>query len=124
VLAHARPEWVERYQGRTDEVRLPKTKEAQLELAEIIGEDGHVLLAAVYAADAPHWLREVPAVDILRRVWLQNYLPTESGVRWRKTEDGPPKASQFVSSPFDTDAHLGRKNHRLGWLHGASDRNM
>ena len=64
VLAHARPDWVERYQGRTDEVRLPKSKEAQLELADTIGEDGDMLLAAVYRADAPHWLRELPAVDI------------------------------------------------------------
>jgi transposase len=115
VLAQAWPEWVERYQGRTDEVRLPKSKEAQLEFAETIGADGHMLLAAVYRADAPHWLREVPAVDILRRVWLQNYLPTEAGVRWRTTDDGLPKASQFVSSPFDTDAHLGRK-HTTGWV--------
>ena len=44
VLAHARPDWVERYQGRTDEVRLPKSKEAQLEFAETIGADGHMLL--------------------------------------------------------------------------------
>ena len=115
VLAHARPDWVERYQGRTDEVRLPKSKEAQLELADTIGEDGHMLLAAVYCADAPHWLREVPAVDILRRVWLQNYVPTEAGVHWRTTDDGLPKASRFVSSPFDTDAHLGRKN-TTGWV--------
>lgn len=115
MLAHARAEWVERYQGRTDEVRLPKTKEAQLEFADTIGADGHRLLEATYRADAPHWLREVPAVDILRRVWVQNYLPTGAGVRWRTTEDGLPKASQFVSSPFDTDAHLGR-NHTTGWV--------
>ena len=96
-------------------MRLPKSKEAQLELADTIGEDGDMLLAAVYRADAPHWLREVPAVDILRRVWLQNYLPTEAGVHWRTTDDGLPKASRFVSSPFDTDAHLGRKN-TTGWV--------
>jgi transposase len=39
MLAHARPDWVERYR-RTDEVRLPKSKEAQLELAGMIGADG------------------------------------------------------------------------------------
>ena len=66
VLVHARPEWVERYQGRTDEVRLPKSKEAQLQLAETIGADGQILLAAVYGADAPRWLREVPAWQLER----------------------------------------------------------
>lgn len=115
VLDHARPEWVERYQGRTDEVRLPKGKEAQQKLAETIGADGQLLLAAVYRADAPLWLREVPAVEIMRRIWVQNYLPTPAGARWRTTDDGLPKASQFVSSPFDTDAHLGRKN-TTGWV--------
>jgi Integrase core domain len=115
MLAHARQEWVERYEGRTDEVRLPKSKEGQQQLADTIGGDGQALLAAAYAVDAPPWLREVPAVDTLRRVWLQNYLPTEAGVRWRTTDDGIPKASQFLSSPFDLDAHLGRKN-TTGWV--------
>ncbi len=76
-------------------MRLPKSKEAQLELADMIGADGHLLLEAIYRGDAPPWLGEVPAVDILRRVWLQNYLRTESGVRWRTTEDGLPKASHL-----------------------------
>ncbi len=78
MLAHARPDWVERYQGRTDEVRLPKGKKAQLQLAEAIGRDGDVLLAAVYERHTPHSLREVTAVDILRRVWLQNSPKTTS----------------------------------------------
>jgi hypothetical protein len=46
---------------------------------------------------------------------VQNYLPTEACVRWRTTDDGLPKASQFVSSPFVTDAHLGR-NNTTGWV--------
>lgn len=115
TLTHAQAEWVERYQGRTDEVRLPKSKEGQQQLADTIGGDGQVLLTAVYSADAPPWLREVPAVDTLRRIWLQNYLSTEVGVRWRTTDDGIPKAAKFVSSPFDLDAHLGRKN-TTGWV--------
>ena len=30
------------------------------------------------------------AVQTLRQVWLQNYLPTEVGMRWRTSEDGLP----------------------------------
>jgi hypothetical protein len=33
-----------------------------------IGRDGWRLLAAIDHADAPSWLREVPAVALLRRV--------------------------------------------------------
>jgi hypothetical protein len=38
--------------------------------AVIVGTDGFALLEAVYAAEVPSWLREVPAVQTLRRLWL------------------------------------------------------
>jgi transposase len=62
----ARIDWVERYGQRSDAFRLPKAKTAQRELADTIGRDGVDLLGAVDAPDAPTWLREVPAVAILR----------------------------------------------------------
>jgi transposase len=40
LQSHARPEWLERYAGRSDEWRLPKSKEAQTDLANTIGKDG------------------------------------------------------------------------------------
>jgi transposase len=98
---HARPEWLERYTGRSDEWRLPKSKEGQTDLANTIGNDGAVLFRAIYSPRTPRWLRDVPAVETLRRVWIQNYVPTEDGPRWRSSDDGLPKASQFVSSPLD-----------------------
>ena len=106
---HAEAEWVARYGRHWDEERLPKGKEAQRELAERIGADGTALLTALCAANAPPRLRERPAVEALWRVWVQNYLQTERGARWRTDEDGLPKAAQFVSSPHDPDAHLGKK---------------
>ena len=115
LQSQARPEWLERYTGRSDEWRLPKSKEAQTDLANTIGKDGAVLFRAIYSSRAPRWLRDVPAVETLRRVWVQNYVPTEAGPRWRSSDDGLPKASQFVSSPLDLDAHLGRK-HTTAWV--------
>jgi transposase len=109
LVAHANPEWVKRYHRRSDEGRLPKGKAAQRELADQIGRDGTALLEAAFSADAPSWLREVPAVEMLRRIWLQNYLQTEEGARFRTAEDGLPPSAQFVSSPHDPDAHLGKK---------------
>jgi transposase len=74
-----------------------------------------MLLSAVYAADAPGWLREVPAIDVLRRVWVQNFVPTERGVRWRTEEDGLPPAALFIASPYELDAHYARK-YSTSWV--------
>jgi transposase len=102
--------WAERYGSRFDEFRLPKATAAREALAEAIGRDGVGLLTAVYAADAPAWLRTVPAVETLRRIWVQEYYaPTAEGhVRWRAVEDLPP-AARMVNSPHDPDARFSIK---------------
>jgi len=64
------PAWPERYARRLEDADLPKGQAAREAFAVLIGSDGHALLAAVYAPDAPGWLREVPAVELLRRVWV------------------------------------------------------
>lgn len=109
LVDHADPAWVERYRGRSDELRLPEGKAAQAALATTIGADGLIVLEALLCADAPPWVRQVPAVETLRRVWVQNFLATADGVRFRTPEDGLPRASGFISSPFDLDAHLAQK---------------
>jgi transposase len=58
------------------------------------------LLTAIYDASSPQWLRDVPALDILRRVWLQNYLWDDAHLIWRASDNIPP-ATQFISSPYD-----------------------
>ena len=55
------------------------------------------------------WLRQVPAVETLRRVWVQQFYLSAEGVQWRTAEHGIPPSSLFLSSPYDTDAHLSRK---------------
>jgi transposase len=109
LRVHAQPEWVERYDRRAEDDRLPAKKEQRQARAQRIGADGAALLTAIYAAEAPTWLREVPAVDLLRRVWVQNFLQTAQEVRWRTDEDGIPPSSHFISSPYDAEAHDARK---------------
>src|SRR5690348_2254326 len=99
----AAPEWVERYERRAAAGRLPTTHEQRQRLAATAGADGLTLLTAIYAADAPGWLRKVPAVDVLRQVWGQHFVPREPREqreprrRWRTQEDGlPPIASNRV----------------------------
>jgi transposase len=108
LLSQTQPEWAERYGRRCDDERLPKEEQERETLARTIGADGFRLLAAIYAESAPPWLREIPAVEIARQVWVQQYYRDEAGLRWRKGDEIPP-AAQFISSPYDTDARYGKK---------------
>jgi transposase len=112
LRAHSPPTWAERYGRRIEDERLPTGKEAREAQAVTIGTDGYALLGAVYASDAPAWLRALPAVETLRRVWVQNYLHIVDGAGGRaawRVDDAIPPASQFISSPHDGDAHYARK---------------
>ena len=101
-------EWYERYGSRVEEYHLPKAIKERQALAEQIGTDGSYLLEAIRDASAPAWLREVPAVEVLRRVWVQQFLLEDGQVRWRTNENIPP-ASLLISSPYDPQAHLSIK---------------
>jgi transposase len=101
-------EWYERYGTRTEEYRFPKEATKRQALTEQIGADGWWLLTAIRTADAPGWLSEVPAVEILRRVWVQQFWMDEGVIRWRSDKDIPP-ASILISSPYDPEAHLSIK---------------
>jgi transposase len=118
--------WFDRYSQRFEEYRLPPSRPARYALAEQIGADGYQLLLAVYHEMAPRWLREVPAVQLLRRVWVQQFYATvpEHPVRWRTAEDLPP-APLLISSPYDPEARYGTKRG-TEWTgsQGAPDRNL
>jgi transposase len=109
VWQHSQPEWVDRYERRAEESRFPTPRERRVTSANLVGRDGTALLAAIYHGGAPAWLREVPAVQTLRRVWVQQYYTTGDGIRWRTEADGLPPARLFLSSPYDPEARLGKK---------------
>jgi transposase len=108
------PDWRGRYARRAEDDRLPTTQAARAALTLTIGHDGWRLLAAIDYAEAPSWLREVPTVAILRRVWMHNYW--WDGTRLHGCEaDTIPPAAQFISSPYDSEAHYARK-HTTQWV--------
>lgn len=109
VQAFSRPEWIERYARRAEDMRLPKGQQARETLALAIGAAGCHLLTAVYEPAAPSWLREVPAVQTLRRVWVQNFYREGEHLGWRTEIQGIPASADFISSPYDLDAHYARK---------------
>jgi len=77
-------------------------------VAELIGRDGSHLLADSDEASAPPFLREIPAVQILRRIWIQNDVWVEGQLHWRDNDNLPP-GNQFINSPSDQEARYGKK---------------
>jgi transposase len=118
VVAHSRPEWVSRYERRFEEQRLPSSEEQRAALAAGIGVDGFELLAALWAERALSWLREVPAAEILRQMWIQQYVREPIGerlrVRWRAEAELPPMPQRLIS-PYDAAARYGKKRSTT-WL--------
>ena len=73
----------------------------QRQKIEEIGVDGYILLENIYSPDSPSWLQELPALDVLRRVWLQQYYAVDNQVHWRTEKEGIPPSRLFLSSPSD-----------------------
>jgi len=133
ALAAAHPDWLAQRVCVTDFTRRygtpmtswrPPASQAQRDkLAVAYARDGYALLEAIYDPSAPAWLRELPAVDVLRRVLVQNYTRNISAngtevVRRREKEpegDGLPPGRTRIASPYDTDARWGVKREEF-WL--------
>jgi transposase len=74
VVAQCPAAWGERDGVRLNEWHLPSKEDAGQALAQQAGVDGHALLRTLWAAPAPYeWLRQVPAVEALRRIWVQQF---------------------------------------------------
>ena len=114
-------DWGRRYGARVDTWRLPSSKTKRAELVAAYGTDAVALLRAVDDAGAPPWLRELPAVDVLRRVLVQNYVITTDAagrevVRAREADtDGLPPGRTRLTSPYDLDARWAAKGDDLYW---------
>jgi transposase len=108
LQAHGQREWIERYGPRVEDYRLPKEEKERLAYAERVGADGQVLLEAITSDPTRAWLGQVPAVQTLRRVWEQNYQWVEGRWQWRSSAAIPP-AGEFISSPYDVEAHYSQK---------------
>lgn len=107
IRAQAEPDWFERYGRRFEDSRLPTARAERYVLAEQIGGDGHRLLRAA-CEQAPEWMRHVPAIETLRRVWVQQFHWVKGGLRWREAGNLPP-ASHMIYSPYDVEARYGKK---------------
>ena len=127
------PDWFERYERRFDSYRLPKSKEKRRVLAETIGADGFALMQAIFEEGAPPEVRTLPRIEVLRRIWIQQFYWCDGEVHWRtKKKWGQPPANRMISSPEDLEARycVKRSTSWIGYAEGvpcgkdASNRNL
>jgi len=104
-------EWYERYRWRFDDYRLPKKKNEREQMAQQIGLDGHNLLDQVWGIkDEGLGLRYLWSVEVLRRVWIQQYTFINQQLVWRSPDSiGLPPNSICIESPYDIEARNSSK---------------
>jgi transposase len=116
LQAQITPAWFDRYSLRFDASRWPTEKRDRAALAATVGSAGFHRLTVLEAPTAPPWRREIPAVQLLRRVWWQPYDAPQPGepVRWRAEADAP-AAALLMHSPDDPEARYSIKRQTL-WV--------
>jgi len=106
--------WYERYGSRVESYHFPKSKTGQEALALTLGSDGFLLLDAIDQATQMAFLKEVPAVIVLRQVWKDQFLPPPQPPRFREIKDMPASAQQ-IASPYDPEARYATKRD-ISWV--------
>jgi transposase len=116
LQAQAQPEWFDRYGKRADNYRMPRSQPERDQLALVVGADGFALFQALWASPIPETLRCLPAVESLRRVWLQQFHRQGDHISLRTEADLPPGALLIVS-PYDLEARFSvkRQTHWTGY---------
>lgn len=109
----ADPDWFRHYATRAEDSRFPKARSKQDEIGRRIGADGMRLLQVVTAPDAPGLLRSLPQVEILRKIWIQQFHLVEGEVHRRDPKDRPPGTKRLVT-PYDSETRTGSKRD-LDW---------
>jgi transposase len=116
------PSWQQVYGARIDNLHLPESRTQRDALMVGYGADGYHLLEQAQRSHAPSWLPELPAVQALRRIWVQQFYRqiTDDGrqeVRRREKlpeGDGLPPSRDRLISPYDLDARYSVKRDH-GW---------
>ncbi|MFC8663036.1 transposase [Streptomyces sp. NPDC057199] len=77
LLPLIEPAWAKRYGRKVEIGKVAGGKAEVRERAEEFGRDGQKLLTAAWASDAPSRLRMLRQVEILRQVWIHQYVRLE-----------------------------------------------
>jgi transposase len=109
----AQPEWYQRYERRIESAKLPKGQAKRQAWLQAVGEDGVYLLQQVYEAADQCWLGKIPAVQILRQVWVHQFYYQDEQLHLREEGNLPPSSIRF-DSPYDPEVHYSSKRN-LEW---------
>jgi transposase len=96
LLTQVTSDWFDRYGTQVKAYRLPKGQAARAAYAAQIGAEGFRLLDALEADDMPRWLRKVPAVQTLRRMWAHQYTRRAGRIRRRTARELPPAGNASI----------------------------
>ena len=102
LLEHIPTEWFDLYGKRFENWRLPQTK-AERQVLAGYDCDGYLVLEAIVTTAELPWLKDLPAVELLRRLWVQQYWCDDGQVKQRPVKHMPP-ASTWIRSPYDDEA--------------------
>ncbi|MGW3108447.1 IS1182 family transposase [Streptomyces sp. NPDC001100] len=136
--------WAERYGRPVHYDRLPRSKEKLAAHVLQVGEDGMSLLRAVHQEGAPSRLRHQPKVQVLRRVWVQQFWYDAAGQLGRRgpkdshdrlsrrdaprRSDGPgegspgigtarvPWSREEIVTPHDAEARFAHRPGKAAWI--------
>lgn len=108
-------EWATRYGRRIENDRLPKGQAERQTWAAQVGTDGWTLLATLTDPTAPADLLDLPAVQLLRQIWEQQFTPPDADGRTqlRPVRELPPAAEQ-IETPHEPEARYAVKRGH-GW---------
>jgi len=104
------PEWAARYGPLAEEYHLPHTKAERIACAQQVGQDGWWLLERIARDAHAALLWQLPAIDILRRVWIQPFRLVDDQLIWRVENQGElPPSAQLIRSPYNIEERFSRK---------------
>jgi transposase len=107
-------DWYDRYESRVEQWGLPRDKKERETWVIQVGQDGLNLLEQIYQSETHGWLREVAAVQTLRRAWVHQFYYQDERLCLRQPEDLPPSSIRS-DSPYDPEAHYSAKR-QTNWV--------
>jgi transposase len=115
LRAHAAPEWYERYGRRMENYRFPKAETERSELGATIGRDGVQLLLVIERATDLPWLRDLPVLETLRRVWAEQYTDLSVDTICFREKKDLAIPGNLIASPYDPEARFSTKRG-MDWV--------
>lgn len=110
-LTHWLPdEWIERYASRSEEAKFPQAESQRQRLMQTIAADGRQLLTQLLHGNSPDFLKQLPVVHLLWRLWIEQFEEVAGQLCWRQRGNLPP-AAQMINSPYDPEARFSRKRN-------------